>query len=81
MASTEKIHSPAIEKEKYLMRLTLTPLQAQKAVRDYLADPDDDESEAVRIPDSMPIRIAAARGGGIVVYTGVDAKTKPDPEP
>ena len=63
------------------MRLTLTPTQAQKAIRDYLADPDDDESEAVRIPDSMSIRIASARGGGVVVYTGEDAKSKPDPEP
>ena len=63
------------------MRLTLNPTQAQKAVRDYLADPDDDESEAVRIPDSMSIRIAATRGGGVVVYTGVDAKIKSNSNP
>jgi hypothetical protein len=55
------------------MKLKLTPQQAQQAVREYLADPGDGAAESVRIADHIPIRISAARGGGLMVLTGEDA--------
>ncbi len=54
------------------MKLTLTQQQAERAVRDYLADPDED-AVAIRIPDDMPIRVSVARGGGLTVWAGEDA--------
>lgn len=57
------------------MKLDLTAAQAQQAVRDFLANVGEEDSEAVaiRLPDSVPIRIAVARHGGLTVYTGADA--------
>ena len=56
------------------MQLRLDVEQVETAIRDYLADPGQDSGAvAIRIPDNMPIRVSAARVGGLTVYTGEDA--------
>ena len=56
------------------MQLRLDVEQVETAIRDYLADPGEDSGAvAIRIPDTMPIRVSAARVGGLTVYTGEDA--------
>ena len=58
------------------MKLTLDQTQAAHAVRDYLADPGEGDVFAIKLPESEPIRIATARGGGLVIYTGKDAEAR-----
>lgn len=59
------------------MKLSLTSEQTNKAVREFLADPsEEDQAEglvAVRLPESTPMRVTTSRDGGLTVYTGTDA--------
>ena len=64
------------------MKLTLTAEQTNKAVREFLSDPSEEDQEqgmvAIRLPDNTPMKVTASRSGGLTVYTGPDAKiTKP----
>jgi len=61
------------------MRLNLTRSQVERAVRDFLADPQEGEI-AVRIPEDTAIRVAVRRDGGLNVYTG-DEATAPGSKP
>jgi hypothetical protein len=47
------------------MRIKLTAAQAQQAVRGYLAEPGDEGTEAVMIPDCL-YRSGCAEGEGQV---------------
>ena len=61
------------------MRLNLTRSQVERAVRDFLADPQEGEI-AVRIPEDIAIRVAVRRDGGLNVYTG-DESNAPGSKP
>tara|TARA_R110000787_G_scaffold31886_7_gene84422 strand:+ start:6167 stop:6406 length:240 start_codon:yes stop_codon:yes gene_type:complete len=54
------------------MKFSLSPEQANRAIQNYLADPDDEAVVSVRIPDAVPMRLSRARNGNIVVLTGED---------
>jgi hypothetical protein len=65
------------------MRIKLTAAQAQQAVRGYLAEPGDEGTEAVMIPDTVSIAVSSGRNGDLIVYTGQDvpkAKVKSGPK-
>ena len=54
------------------MKITLTQAQAARAVRDFLAEPEDETVEAVRIPEGTDIAVSTGRDGSLIVYTGQD---------
>jgi hypothetical protein len=69
------------------MKLTLNEQQANKAIREFLSDPGEDETGnmvTVHLHDDVPMRITVSRKGGLVVYTHEDAVmpvTPPRKEP